>query len=80
MPHIILARSPEEPQFGVALLKLVVELRRNRRLSLEQAMARALHGMRVDREAFRRYVVANRERYQTAAQGVRTVESRLRPR
>lgn len=65
-----LARSPEEPQFGVALLKLVIELRRDRRSSLEEAMLRALKGMRVDREAFRRYVHANRDRYLTAAQGV----------
>jgi hypothetical protein len=68
--HISLARSPEEPQFGVALLKLVIELRRDRRMSLEEAMLRALRGMRVDREAFRRYVHANRDRYQTAAAGM----------
>lgn len=69
MRDIALARSPEEPQFGVALLKLVLELRRNRRSSLDQAMALALRGMRVDREAFRRYVLANRDRYESAVAG-----------
>ena len=69
--NIPLARTPEEPQFAVALLKLVIELRRNRRLSLDEAMARVLKGMRVDREAFRRHVQAHRERFVTAAAGVR---------
>lgn len=67
MRPIALALTPEEPQFAVALLKLVIELRRDRRLVLEEAMARALKGMRVDREAFRRYVHAHRDRYVTAA-------------
>ena len=40
--HIALARSPEEPQFSLALLKLVIELRHDRRASLQDAMARAL--------------------------------------
>jgi hypothetical protein len=76
--HISLARSPEEPQFAVALLKLVLELRQDRRLALESAMARALKGMRVDREAFYRHVMANKDRYQTAVTG--PVQSRLRVR
>ena len=67
MRHISLARSPEEPQFGLALLKLVIELRLDRKASLETAMRRALHGMRVDREAFHRHVIAHRDRYLAAA-------------
>ena len=69
MRHISLARTPEEPQFAVALLKLVIELRNNRRLSLEDAMARALKGMRVDRESFYRHVMANRDKYRSAVVG-----------
>lgn len=68
--HLTLARSPEEPQFGVSLLKFVMELRKRPRGGLEEAMLRALKGMRVDREAFRRYVHANLDRYVTAAAGV----------
>jgi hypothetical protein len=41
-------------------------------------MARALKGMRVDREAFYRHVMANKDRYQTAVTG--PVQSRLRVR
>jgi hypothetical protein len=67
--HISLARSPEEPQFAVALLKLVIELRNDRRVSLQDAMARALKGMRVDREAFYNHVMANRDRYRAAVTG-----------
>ena len=67
---IQLARSPEEPQFALALLKLVIELRHDRKLSLEQAAVRALKGMRVDRDAFRRWIVDHRERYEQAAAGV----------
>jgi hypothetical protein len=74
--QISLARSPEEPQFGVALLKLALELRHDRRLSLQDAMARALRGMRVDREAFYRHVMANPERYKAAVTG--PVRPRLR--
>lgn len=70
MRHVTLARTPDEPQFGVALLKLVLELRRDRRMGLDEAMVRALRGMRVEREAFRRYVLANRSRYEQAAMGV----------
>lgn len=66
MRHIPLARSPEEPQFGVALLKLVIELRQDPIATLEDAMVRALRGMRVDREAFHRHVTANRDRYLSA--------------
>jgi hypothetical protein len=68
--QLTLARSPEEPQFGVALLKLVIELRQKPRGGLDEAMARALKGMRVDREAFRQYVYANRDRYVTAGSPV----------
>jgi hypothetical protein len=64
--HISLARSPEEPQFGLALLKMVIELRMNPGGTLEDAMARALRGMRVDREAFHRHVTAHRDRYLAA--------------
>ncbi len=67
MRHISLARSPEEPQFGLALLKLVIELRQDPIVSLQDAMARALRGMRVDREAFHRHVTAHRDRYMAAA-------------
>jgi hypothetical protein len=76
---VTLARTPDEPQFGVALLKLVLELRRDRRMGLDEAMLRALKGMRVDREAFRRYVLANRDRYEQAAVGV-SARTRLRLR
>jgi hypothetical protein len=62
-----LARTPDEPQFGVALLKLVIELRHRPRGGLEEAILKALKGMRVDRDAFRRFVQANRERYEVAA-------------
>jgi hypothetical protein len=65
-----LARSPDEPQFGLALLKLVIELRQDTKASLEEAMARALRGMRVDREAFHQHVMRNRNRY-LAAVGTR---------
>lgn len=70
MRDIPLARSPEEPQFAVALLKLVLELRRNRRQPLDEAITLVLKGMRVDREAFRRHVHAHRDRFLTAAAGV----------
>ena len=75
MRPITLAVSPEDPQFAVALLKLVIELRRDHKAPLDLAMARALKGMRVDREAFRRYVLQNRDRYARAAspQPVRTL-------
>lgn len=78
MRTISLARSPEEPQFGVALLKLVLELRRHRRGTLEEAILRCLKGMRVDREAFRRYVFDHRDRYELAVAGVpaRTLRAR----
>ncbi len=66
---ISLARSPEDPQFGVALLKLVLDRRKDKRSSLEDAMARVLKGMRVDREAFRRYVMSHKERFDSAAAG-----------
>jgi len=65
-----LARTPEEPQFALALLKLVIELRHDKKLPMEQAIVRALKGMRVDRECFRRWVVDHRERYERAAAGV----------
>lgn len=78
MRPLTLAVVPEEPQFAVALLKLVIELRRDPRRRLEEAMVRALRGMRVDREAFRRYVLAHRDRYVAASAGVpaRTLRSR----
>ncbi len=53
----------------MGLLRLVLELRHRPRPPLEVAIARALHGMRVDREAFRRYVHAHRERFAAAAAG-----------
>lgn len=67
MRHLSLARTPEEPQFGLALLKLVIELRQDPVVSVEEAMVRALRGMRVDREAFHRHVTDHRERYLAAA-------------
>jgi hypothetical protein len=42
---------------------LVIELRRDRRASIDDAMSRALRGMRVDRAAFRRHVLAHRDKF-----------------
>ena len=78
MRHFSLARSPEEPQFGLALLKLVIELRLDRKASLRDAMARALHGMRVDREAFHRHVLANRDHYLAVEEVVDVVRYLIR--
>ena len=69
MKHISLARSPEEPQFAMGLLKLVMELRKTPSPRLDEAITRALFGMRVDRDAFRSYVHAHPERYALAASG-----------
>jgi len=76
--ELVLARRPDEPQFAVALLKLVLELRR-RRGTLEDAIVHALRGMRVDREAFRRHVAAHRDRFVSAAYAVAGARALGRP-
>ncbi len=67
--QLMLARSPDEPPFALALLKLVLELRRQPKGGLEEALQKAVKGLRVDREAFREYVRLHRERYLVAAVG-----------